>query len=48
MLLDYGSSWLMGIRELGCNLLPCSGGTATLPELFNSASRSAKRSAKGA
>lgn len=48
MLLDYGSSWLMGIRELGCNPLPRSGGAATLPELFIAASRSAKRSAKGA
>lgn len=38
---------LVGVAlDLGCNPLPCSGGAATLPELFISASRSAKRSAK--
>lgn len=46
MLLDLvvlvGVAW-----ELGCNPLPGSGGAATLPELFISASHSAKQDVKG-
>ena len=34
MLLDYGGSWLMGIRGEAATSFPGSGGAATLPEFF--------------
>ena len=46
MLLDYGDTWLMSVWEGAATSIPGTGGAATLPVLFISAFRSAKRSAK--
>lgn len=34
MLLDYGGSWLMSVREEAATSIPGAGGAATLPALF--------------
>lgn len=46
MLLDYGDAWLMGNRGEAATSIPGTGGAATLPVLFISASRSAKQDVK--